>query len=481
MVKSSYDMSRLFLHRYVKYLVFACMVLVLFHPTLDGQALTLNEWIKLVKNNHPLITVAELQEDKAKANFLKARGNFDPVAGFDWNQKTYGNSHYYSLANGEFNIPTTFGMKFTSGYEINRGLFANPENISPGNGLLFAGVSIPLGQGLWIDESRAILRQSEIGIEIGKLAKSEEFNNIMYRSVLIYLDWFQAYYTKEVVSSAFNNAEERKNAIRSQALQGDRPGLDTIEANIQWQLIFLSLQQAELELKNVETILNTFVWENGENKKIFPLYAPNNPDKTILEIPEAEMMMDVETFQNNNPFLEPYRLKGKQLEIERKFKRDKLKPVLNINYNPIFEPVSDAPFSNLTLENNKLGLSFKMPLFLRKERGEVKLTNFKISELEATWKEKISTMYGKYNLYYNEWNNTKEQVVVFNQMVNGYRRMYEAEKRLFEIGESSLFLVNTREQTYLQNMIKRLELISKNMKAYYGYHYISGRLPLMFE
>jgi outer membrane protein TolC len=474
------NMLRRCTYNNIQKLLLLLLVLVLYLPDSIGQTLTVKEWIGIVKNNHPLISVAEYQETKAKANLLMSRGSFDPQANFAWNQKNYGGQQYYSIAGGELSIPTTFGVKFKSGYEINRGIFVNPENLSPGNGLLFGGVSIPLGQGLWIDEPRAILRQNEIGVEIGRFAKNEEFNHLIYRAILIYLDWFQAYHTKEVVFSAYKNAEERKNAIRTQVLKGDRPGLDTIEANIQWQQIFLTLQQSELELKNMETSLNTFVWENGENKNILPLYTPEDPDKTILEIPETEMVLDQLAFQKENPFLEPYRLKRQQLDIERKFKRDKLKPDLSVQYNPIFEPVTDSPFSNATLQNNKIGLTFKMPLFLRKERGDIQLANIKISELEATWKEKVSTLYGKYNIYMNEWKVTREQIIVFNQAVAGYKKMYEAEKRLFDTGESSLFLVNTREQTYLQNMIKRIELISKNQKAFYGYHYISGKLPLMF-
>ena len=41
---------------------------------------------------------------------------------------------------------------------------------------------------------------------------------------------------------------------------------------------------------------------------------------------------------NLHPSLKIYDLKLKQLDIEKKFKQDKLKPNLNVNYNPLFTP-----------------------------------------------------------------------------------------------------------------------------------------------
>ena len=46
----------------------------------------------------------------------------------------------------------------------------------------------------------------------------------------------------------------------------------------------------------------------------------------------------------------------------------------------VSEPIGNNPLTNLSTNNYKWGLEFKMPILLRKERGEVKLANLKIEE-----------------------------------------------------------------------------------------------------
>ena len=65
---------------------------------------------------------------------------------------------------------------------------------------------------------------------------------------------------------------------------------------------------------------------------------------------------------------------------------------------------------------------------------------------------------------------------MFRQAVNQYRQMLEAERRLFDLGESSLFLINTREQAYILANVKLTELIAKNRMAYYSIWYFAGRM-----
>ena len=62
----------------------------------------------------------------------------------------------------------------------------------------------------------------------------------------------------------------------------------------------------------------------------------------------------------------------------------------------------------------------------------------------------------------NNLENSREQVELFEQTVENYKKLYESEVFLFEIGESSLFLVNLREKSWLKAQIKLLELKTKN-------------------
>ena len=46
-------------------------------------------------------------------------------------------------------------------------------------------------------------------------------------------------------------------------------------------------------------------------------------------------------------------------------------------------------------------------------------------------------------------------------IVTDYSRLLNAEERKFEIGESSIFLVNSRESKLIENRLKAIDIINK--------------------
>ena len=50
-------------------------------------------------------------------------------------------------------------------------------------------------------------------------------------------------------------------------------------------------------------------------------------------------------------------------------------------------------------------------------------------------------------------------------MVSNYSLLLKAEERIFFIGESSLFLINSREQKLIEGQLKEIELIVKELDA----------------
>jgi hypothetical protein len=133
---------------------------------------------------HPLANRAKLRNDMAAAELLKSKGLLDPSLNSNVQQKYFADKNYYSLINGELKIPTFYGIDFKTGYDLNRGVFLGPENSTPDNGLIYAGISLPLGQGLLIDERRAAILNARTGLEIGRLEEVDIKNELLYNAVI---------------------------------------------------------------------------------------------------------------------------------------------------------------------------------------------------------------------------------------------------------------------------------------------------------
>ena len=101
-----------------------------------------------------------------------------------------------------------------------------------------------------------------------------------------------------------------------------------------------------------------------------------------------------------------------------------------------------------------------------------------ISQHGITWyfdKEyELLLIQNKIKAYQAEINNLYDQVALYQNTVDNYLALLAGEKRKFEEGESSLFVVNSRENSLINAEIKLIELVAKYQKAQAGLDYAIG-------
>lgn len=184
--------------------------------------------------------------------------------------------------------------------------------------------------------------------------------------------------------------------------------------------------------------------------------------------------------QENHPELIKTIAKSKQLKVEQQLAREFLKPEINLKYNVLTKPTSgsksagDGAERSVFLNDYKLGAEFYFPLFLRKERGKLAQTNLKLEQLhyEQTYQRQLIN--NLLMIAYNSLTNVYQLIEQQAQMVEYYRRLLDGELQKFEMGESSVFLINTRETELLDARIKLLKLQTQREKAKLELLYQSG-------
>jgi outer membrane protein TolC len=125
------------------------------------------------------------------------------------------------------------------------------------------------------------------------------------------------------------------------------------------------------------------------------------------------------------------------------------------------------------------GLEFGFPLFLRKERADLKLTKLKIQDTRLANNNKLLQLQNKVKNYYNNQQVLETQVVLYSETVVNTNKMLEGEKKKFTIGESSVFMINTREMKYIEAKLKLNELQTKFFIANTGFVWAMGTLFLL--
>lgn len=462
------------------HLLFACFLISKSYAQddLKSDILTFDSFVKRVQEHHPLSKQAYLQEQFGEAEIRSTRGAFDPKAYADLTQKYFNDKQYYSKLEGGVKIPTWFGIEFLGGYEDNEGDYLNPENSVPGTGLYFAGISVPVGQGLFIDKRRAALKTAKLYAESTKASRQYLLNQLYLKATKAYWYWFQAYHQKKVFQEAVSAAAFRLSAVKQGATLGDRPQIDTLEAQIQLQNRELALQEASLALENSIALLNTFLWDEGliplelEETTVAPALENTNTQQT-----EEQLLLEMDTLLLNHPELVLSRFEIEQLEVDRRLKAEMLKPTLNLKYQPLVEGIGDEIATNYNQANYKWGLEFSFPILLRKERGSLQKAKIKLAEKQFALKDKNQNLKYKATTSFNSWQTSISQVELYQQNSFDYEKLLDGERSLFKTGESSLFLVNRRELGYINAQLKWIEALVKNYLAKADTYYSLGILP----
>ena len=126
--------------------------------------------------------------------------------------------------------------------------------------------------------------------------------------------------------------------------------------------------------------------------------------------------------------------------------------------------------------NNRWGIGIKIPLLFRQGRGEYKMAKLKLEENSLYFKQKIIETENKIKDYFNRVAILQNQVIIANSALLNYTALLRNELLRFNNGESSLFLVNSRENKVLEIKQKIIELQVKLLKAIYTLNWAGGAL-----
>ncbi|HLP94496.1 MAG TPA: TolC family protein [Saprospiraceae bacterium] len=460
------------------FLAFLCNLAL--YGTSLGQSLDYTAFRQQVLQFHPLIRQADLQQEQARAALLRARGGFDPKIFAEQSGKTFNGKTYFQYTEAGLKYPTWAGLELKGSYNLASGNFINSESALPEAGQALFGLNWTLGQGLLFDERRASLEMANIGLNMGAAERLAARNELMYEAAKAYWTWTYAQNAVNIVTDALKQAKVRHEALRQSFFQGERSAVDTLETFIQVQTREVDLQFALNDAQNAALGLGVFWWtENGNQALPAGLAAPELWTQTGSQLQPTQDLL--RSALASHPELQIYRAKLQQLTVERKLKREKLKPILDVNYNLLgngwsFFPTATAEGPAVLANDVKWGVQFSYPILNRKARGDWQVTRIKIAQTDLEIQQKQQSITAKVQQYGNDLENLRAQTDLFRNMAANYRTLLDAENVRFSIGESSVFLVNTREQRWLDAQLKYLKLLSEWKKAEAGLQWSAGVL-----
>ncbi len=423
-----------------------------------------NEFLGYVKKYHPLAKRAQLKINQAQANLMMARGGFDPKIEADFDQKQFKGKEYYSVFNSSFKIPTWYGIEVKAGFDNSEGIFINPENTVPNQGLTSLGITIPIGQGLVINQRMADLRKAKIQIQLSQAERKLLAVEVLYNASVAYFNWKRNHSEVQLYTNYLNNATIRYKGVLTLIKNGDKPAIDSVEAGIVVKTRRWNLEESKLKLAKSKLEISNYLWlDNNIPLELQDDIIPESKlEQTISETLKINELLTEKLSIENHPKINSLENKLAILEVDRKLKANNLLPKMDVGYHYLSEP---NYWNDTNFNNYKIGVNFRFPLFLRKERGSLQLAKYKIQDTKLTLDLERIQLKNKINAQQTEINSIEKQLQLLSDLVSGNSQMLQSEERLFTLGESSIFLLNSRENNLVSIQLTQLGLENRFLNS----------------
>ncbi|SHN33833.1 Outer membrane protein TolC [Cyclobacterium lianum] len=440
------------------------------------ETLNYTDFMAWVRDYHPVARQAELNLELGRQEIRMARGGFDPKLYGNLDEKQYQGTEYYNKQEAGILVPTVGGVELQGTVERNTGTYLSSENTVPENGLFAVGAAVNVGKGLFIDKRRAALQQAKIYALAREEERKQTLNDLYLDATDAYWRWAGAYADLMVREEGLRLASIRFEGIKSSFEQGDLPAIDTVESYTQVLNRSISLQEAENTFFARTQELNVFLWDDDQN----PLYLePGIYPQVLAEY--ATGIPQIDAFReliSSHPELRLLDYDLNYLEVERRYKAEQLKPEVKLKYNFLTETFGGLEGMGFLENNYKFGVKISTPLLLRKERGGLGLTKTKISMVNNKRDLKYQQLRAKLEQEFNTFQVLINQLATFRANINGLERLLEGERTKFEMGESSLFLINARETSLFDALLVNNSLF---VKRNIGFSKVRNAAGLGFE
>lgn len=461
---------------------FSILILVMIFLATKSQnnlQLSYDAFLVNVLQNNPLSKRAENEKKYGDIQYKAARGNYDPILSGNYEQKQFNGTNYFTTLNSEVKQPIFTSQYFKFGYDYGNGSYINPEYNTTPNGLPYLGVEVGVLQGLLIDKRRAEVLKSKEYLNYYDAEKKVQLNALLFEASQRYFDWLFSLKQMALNNYFMQVANQRLVGIEALANIGEKAAVDTVEAAIYYQTRLLDFQSAQIDNQKTINEIASFNWQNNSPSIVTENYIAM--DSLDLYFNKAKVLLMETLYQSvpSNPILSKYSSFQKVLEIDNRLKKEMIKPSLNVKYNFLSNNATsiNPSFSN---NNYKFGVNLSFPLFLRNPTNEYKLAKINSQNNNLELLNKTNELSFKINALKKTIDILAEQLKNAERTAKYSKLLVEAEKLKFSNGESTLFMLNTRENKWLESEIKFAEYKLKFIKVVLNLIYLNGNLNYKF-
>ena len=435
-------------------------------PPNSHKPLTLPSLLEGVDKNFSLLLAAFQDMEIAESELLSAKGAFD--GSIKANATTAPTGYY---ANNRMDMlvdqPTTYnGMSFFGGYRLGRGSFAPYDGKLATNSLgeIRAGARVPLWRDRSIDKNRAALKQAEIGIKIADLSVSQQRIEIIRNATLRYWDWIAAARRYSTAKNLYDIAMEREKQIIKRVKAGDLPPIekeDNERVLLQRESFLIGSEQSlEIAANELSIYLTD---ETGKQRQPKVEEIPESVFSLFEEIRDTNLDKEVELALERRPELQRFKAQRDQNQIDQDLAKNQMGPGIDI----VIAASQDLGTGSPTRSRPEIeaAIVLNVPLRTRTQQGKLDgavAKNEKLAKQEKFFKDRITA---DIRNTFSTVNVTRQRAILAQKEYLLAKKLEEAERIRYVMGEGTLLVVNIREQTTGEAAIREIDALADHHRA----------------
>lgn len=448
-------------------------------PTSPEQ-LTLAEVLGQTLTYHPELAMAIAKQQQAGAKLLESRGAFDVELSSGAFYNRYQTSSKLGTAQTTINALNKLAWQSRTGIQLEVGNKLVRDDVSSSfsptgeAGETYAEVRLPLLRDLGINPAFAREQRAELNLTQAEAELLSKRLELLEKAGKAYWKWVASGQKLEVTQQLIELARFRLNLLTRQVALGDKAAIEATEAEQEFRRREALLARERSEFLQQAETLRLFLWDARQLSIIDQPLTEDTLPALNLTLPEASGdLRDLGKIlgYKNRPELKVVNLGQAMTQVDWELARNQLLPRLDAVARPGVQLGADGIGPVL-----RAGVEFSVPLLRRSAKGKLQFAEFRLNELseqERFLLGLIQTEVSQASIAIEQAmiqvQRTKEQVALAQQVAEG-------ERRRFELGDSSLFLVNTRERQAANAEKDAIDAVQTLMEAWLRYWIVTAQL-----
>ena len=420
----------------------------------SGGALDLPEVFASVERHHLRVVQALASEEVARAELFAARGGFDPYL------RIYGairEGGYYALRqlDVELRQPTPlWGAEVWAGYRVGVGeddhYPSYYSNRTLDRGEVRAGIRVPLWRDGPLDSRRAARRSAEFGIDAATAGREATLLELRRSAIDAYMAWVAAGRALAVADELHELASTRYRWVAARAEAGAVADVTLLDAERALISRERSRVSAQRKLQGAGLVLSLFVRDEQGDPKVPELHAL----PAEVSTPPALEPVDLATC---HPRLRAARASLERAGVSVDLARAQRAPRIDLRAQASRDfGEGDESLPGTVFEG---GVEISLPLALRSARGSLAAAEARARSAEEALRFEGERLRAETRDAELAHATALQNLELSERLVRNVRALADAERRRFEAGASTLFVVNQREQAVASAELQRVDAL----------------------